>query len=306
MLRDRIDESLRAFRPRVRQPGGEHYLFALEDTATREVIGVSGIAARIGGFEPWYGYEVREERHVHAPLGIDRGVPVLHLKVAHGGPSEVCSLFLRADRRRGGMGRLLSLARFLFMGAHPHRFMPTIIAEMRGYIDQTGHSPFWEAVGRHFFNFDFYRADVLSGLGEKQFIADLMPRHPIYVPLLPASVQAVLGRVHHDTEPALAMLLDEGFQMTTEVDIFDAGPLLRAEVSGLRTIRASRSVPVRGVIDALPPGNPTLLLAHCACEFRACLGGAIPHDDGSVTLAREVGLALNAEAGTTITISPLR
>jgi RimJ/RimL family protein N-acetyltransferase len=50
---------------------------------------------------------------------------------------------------------------------------------MRGYIDESGKSPFWEAVGRNFFEFDYYAADVLSGLGEKEFIADLMPRHPM-------------------------------------------------------------------------------------------------------------------------------
>src|SRR5438046_10223693 len=116
---------------------------------------------------------------------------------------------------------------------------------MRGYVDQTGRSPFWEAVGRHFFEFDFYRADVLCGLGEKQFIADLMPRHPIYLPLLRPEVQAVVGRVHHDTEPALALLRAEGFEPVNEVDIFDAGPLVRANVDEIRTIRQARLSTVR-------------------------------------------------------------
>src|SRR4051812_3223166 len=64
-LGDRIAESLRAFSPRVKQPGGEFYLFALEDTATGEIAGVSGIGARVGGFHPWYSYEIRREPHVH-------------------------------------------------------------------------------------------------------------------------------------------------------------------------------------------------------------------------------------------------
>jgi arginine N-succinyltransferase len=305
-LADRIDESLGSFRRRVRQPGGEHYLLALEECASGRIVGVSGMDARVGGFEPWYSYEIRSEHHAHAPLGISRHVPVLHLQREHAGPSELRSLFLGQDCRRGGLGRLLSLGRFLFIGAHRERFTPTIIAEMRGYVDQTGRSPFWEAVGRHFFDFDFYRADVLSGLGRKQFIADLMPRHPIYVPLLPPDVQAVIGRVHHETEPALAILLAEGFQRTQEVDIFDAGPLVRANVVELRTLREARPAIIRSAAATIPPTTPPHLLAHPVLDFRACLGAIIAHDDGSVSLSRETAAALNVEAKDQIVLSPLK
>lgn len=305
-LSGRIDDSLGAFRPRVRHPGGECYLFALENLATRELVGVSGIAARVGGFEPWYSYELRRERHAHAPLGIDREIPVLHLKKEHSGSSEVCSLFLRSDQRRGGIGRLLSLGRFLFMAAHRARFTANVIAEMRGYIDPAGRSPFWEAVGRHFFEFDFYRADVLSGLGEKQFIADLMPRHPIYVPLLGPSVQAVIGRVHHETEPALALLMNEGFRAIDEVDIFDAGPLLRAALDDVRVVRQSRTATVRSAAASIPESTSACLVAQASLEFRATVARVLEHDDGAVSLTRETSEALNVETKDSVVISPLR
>jgi arginine N-succinyltransferase len=305
-LEDRIHESLRAFSPRVRKPGGEHYLFVLEDTATGEVVGTSGIASRVGGFEPFYSYEIRTERYVHRPLKIEKEIATLHLTESHRGPSEVCSLFLRADRRRDGNGRLLSLARFLFIGAFRRRFTDTIIAELRGYIDPTGRSPFWEAVGRPFFDFDFYRADVLSGLGEKEFIADLMPEHPIYVPLLPPEVQAVIGRVHHETEPALALLRAEGFAATNEVDIFDAGPLVRAEVADLRTIRHAQTAKLREIVagDSNDDARPQLM-ANSALDFRACLGAVIPRDDG-VALAAPLAEALRLRVGDTVTFSPVK
>src|SRR5258708_7331206 len=98
-LADRIENSLRAFRPRVRKPGGEYYLFALEDMTAGEIIGVSGIASRVGGFDPWYGYQIRLEQFAHKPLKVTQEISVLHLKQVHRGPSEICSLFLRADRR---------------------------------------------------------------------------------------------------------------------------------------------------------------------------------------------------------------
>src|SRR5258708_20642021 len=155
-LAGRIHDSLRSFNPRVNKPGAEYYLFVLEDTASGEIVGTSGIGARVGGFDPWYSYLIRHEHFVHRPLKIEKEIAVLHLKEQHRGPTEVCSLFLRADRRRGRNGRLLSLARLLFIGAFPRRFTDTFIAEIRAYIDPSGTSPFWYAVVRHFFDHDFY------------------------------------------------------------------------------------------------------------------------------------------------------
>lgn len=304
-LEGKIDDSLRAFRPRIKTPGAEHYLFALEDTATGELAGTAGLVARVGGFDPFYSYEIRRERITHAPLGISREIEVLHLKTDHKGPAEACSLFLRADRRHGGLGRLLSLGRFLFLAAFPRRFDAEIIAELRGYIDDAGKSPFWESVGRHFFEKDFYTADFLSGLGHKDFIHDLMPRHPIYRALLPPTVHAVIGRVHRDTEPALRLLAAEGFAPTGEVDIFDAGPMVRAAVTNIRTVRLAAAATVRALAgDAA--AAPTHLLANPSLDFRATLGAIAAHDDGSVSLAAPLAAALQLEPGGQLLHAPLR
>ena len=312
-LRDRIDDSLRAFSPRVKKPGGEFYLFVLEDLASGELLGTSGIAARVGGYDPFYSYQIRTEHFVHAPLKVEKTVQVLHLKEAHRGPTELCSLFLRADGRRGGLGRLLSLSRFLFIASHRPRFDETIIAELRGYIDQQGKSPFWEAVGRHFFEGDFYAADLLSGLGNKEFIADLMPDHPIYVSLLPASVQATIGRVHHETEAALALLRAEGFSSTDEVDIFDAGPQVRASVGEVRTIRHARRLRLRGIgteaakaADTTETPEALHLLANGRLEFRACLGTVDEEADGTARLTADVARALSVQEGDDFWVSPAR
>jgi len=304
-LAERIQETLRAFSSRVSSPGAQVYLFVLEDLGTGEIVGTSGLAARVGGFDPWYSYEICRERFVHRPLQVEKDIAVLHLKKEHRGPSETCSLFLRTDRRHSGSGRLLSLARFQFVGAFPKRFTPTVIAEMRGYIDQNGKSPFWEAVGRHFFDHEFYQADFISGHGDKEFIAGLMPRHPLYVPLLPADVQAVLGRVHHETEAALSLLLSEGFETTNEIDIFDGGPHLRALVPEIRTIRESRTATVRDVRPGAPAGAPTHLLSNGRIGFRACLGTVLERREG-VLIAEDIAAALQLAPGDALTYSPMR
>lgn len=304
VLGDRIADSLRAFSPRVKRPGGEYYLFVVEDTTTGEIIGTSGIASRVGGFEPWYGYEIRGEKFAHPPLGIEKEIATLHLKKEHRGPSEVCSLFLRADRRGGGNGRLLSLARFLFITAFRARFTDTVVAEMRGYVDDSGHSPFWDAVGQIFFESDFYRADFMSGLGDKEFIAALMPKHPIYVPLLPKEVQAVIGRVHRDTEPALALLKSEGFGITNEVDIFDTGPLVQVQTDRICTVRECQTAFITKLLDRTP-SSATHLLSNAALDFRACLGVLEASWEG-VAIHADCAHALNLKIGGSISYSPLK
>ncbi|HYZ73858.1 MAG TPA: arginine N-succinyltransferase, partial [Chthoniobacterales bacterium] len=151
-LEDLVHHSQRSFDYRIKKAGGDHYLFVLEECGTGEIAGTSGIIARVGGFDPFYTYEVRRERFSHPPLRIDREMEVLHLKLDHKGPSEVGSLCLKPTFRRAGLGQWLSLARFLFMAAFPKRFDDRVIAELRGFTDEQGLSPFWESIGRHFFS----------------------------------------------------------------------------------------------------------------------------------------------------------
>jgi arginine N-succinyltransferase len=303
-LEDRINDSLRAFSPRIKKAGGEYYLFVLEDNENGEIVGTSGLAARVGGFEPFYSYQIATESFTHPPLGLTRELSVLNPKQLHQGPSEAGSLYLRPDCRRAGRGRLLSLARFLFPVAYPRRFDATIIAELRGYLDQQGKSPFWEAVGRHFFGSDFFAADQLTGLGNKQFIADLMPRHPLYLSLLAPDVQAVIGKVHYETEPALALLLAEGFQRTDEIDIFDAGPLLRARITDLRVVRAARQAVVEELVPAVP-ANSSVLLATPRLDFRAVQAGILEHE-GGVLIEHRTAEALRVRVGDKLLVSSLR
>lgn len=308
LLENKVLRSGRAFDRRVRGAGDDHYFFVLEHTNTGEVVGTCGIGARVGGFDPFYSYEIRRERFSHPALAVEKELRVLHLKTDHKGPSELCSLYLRPDCRRAGVGRLLSLGRFLFMDAFRPRFESRVIAELRGWLDAEHRSPFWESVGRHFFERDFLAADFLSGLGEKDFIRDLMPRHPIYLALLPTAVQEVVGRVHPDAEPAWRLLINEGFQPGDEVDIFDAGPLLSARLADVRTVRECRRAPLRGTWESegsFPVANaPLFLLSNDCLEFRACLGVPYVHEDNSVSLPTPVAARLGLRAGDVVCFAP--
>ncbi|RYD88712.1 MAG: arginine N-succinyltransferase, partial [Sphingomonadales bacterium] len=93
-----------------------------------------------------------------------------------------------------------------------------------------------DAVGSKFFHMDYRKADVLSAR-DHRFIADLMPRYPIYVALLPDAARNIISRPHPDAEPALAMLQSQGFRYNDVVDIFDAGPTVEAFVDHIDTVR---------------------------------------------------------------------
>ena len=106
------------------------------------------------------------------------------------GSSEVGGLFLHPDERAGGLGMLLARSRYLFIALHRERFADRILAELRGVIDEAGDSPFWDALAGRFFGMSFPEADDFNAVHGTQFIADLMPKTPIYVAMLTESARA--------------------------------------------------------------------------------------------------------------------
>lgn len=237
-LAHRVEWAEKTFRGDVERADAD-YLFVLEqDDGT--VIGISGIAGAVGLREPWYNYRVGLTVSASRELNIHQRIPTLFMANDLTGNSELCSLFLHAGHRNGLNGRLLSKARFLFIAEFRSLFSDKLIAEMRGVSDSRGLSPFWENLGRNFFKMEFSQADYLTGVGNKSFIAELMPKFPLYTCFLSEEARAVIGRVHPDTEPALRMLNAEGFAYQGYVDIFDAGPAIECETDKVRAIRDSQ------------------------------------------------------------------
>lgn len=239
-LAHRVGWAEKAFRGEAERADAD-YLFVLEDDHGR-VVGISAVAGAVGLREPWYNYRVGLTVSASQELNIHREIPTLFLANDLTGNSELCSLFLHADHRTGLNGRLLSKARFLFIAEFRELFGNKVIAEMRGMSDESGRSPFWESLGRHFFKMEFSQADYLTGVGNKAFIAELMPKFPLYTCFLSEEARSVIGRVHPDTEPALAMLKAEGFSYQGYVDIFDAGPAIEVETDKIRAVRDSQTL----------------------------------------------------------------
>jgi arginine N-succinyltransferase len=279
LLTKKIQDSINSFMIEPTEARDESYRLVLE--LDDELIGIAAISARIGGYEPFYSYEIKRARHVSESLGVDKEVEYLELKKEYDGPSLIGSLFLDPEYRSKGFGRVLSLARFFLMANFPNRFKDSVIAEMRGVIDQSGQSPFWNGTVRNFFDMDFTRADFLS-ITDKGFIADLMPHYPLYIPLLKDSTQEVIAKVHEKTKPALHFLLGEGFLPDGHVDIFDAGPRIQAKSSEIKTIKESIRMRVIDIQDELFESAKSVLISNLSIDFRLTQANVLVKEEGLV------------------------
>lgn len=280
LLRRRIARAQEAFaREHVSEPGEEGYLFVMEDTETGEIAGCSGIEAAVGLTDAFYHYRLGKVVHHSKELDVYNALETLTLCNDYTGVSELCTLFLREPFRKNQNGRVLSRFRMLFMAEFAERFSQFAIAEMRGISDENGASPFWGWLEKHFFNMDFNQADYLTGIGEKAFVAELMPQFPLYVKMLEPEAQAVIGKVHDNTRPALRMLENEGFRFRGYIDIFDAGPTVEVEVANIKSVRASQRKPVR--IADVPSDNTAdvILCSTRVADFRAGRATIEEHPD---------------------------
>jgi arginine N-succinyltransferase len=279
------------------------YLFVLESDDGK-VVGISAMTGAVGLRQPWYNYRLGLMVCASLEPRIHREIPTLFLANDLTGSTEMCSLFLHADYRRGLLGRLLSRARLLFLAEFRTLFADRVIAEMRGISDAQGRSPFWDSLGRHFFKMDFNRADYLTGVGDKAFIAQLMPKFPLYTCFLTEEARAVLGQVHAESEPALTMLKSEGFRYQGYVDIFDGGPALECETDRIRAVRDSRLA----VLAVGTPGDDAVdyLIHNRKREDCRVTVGPARMAAGSLVVDPQTAARLQLQPGAQVRAVPLR
>ena len=300
-LAERLEMSAASFSGAV-APVEAWYTLMLEETDTGRIEGVAGVKAAVGLKRPFFSFRnVTLAQHSHATgARFDHGALVLVNECA--GWTEVGSLFLRPERRRGGAGSLLALSRYLLIAADPTRFSDTVLAELRGWFDDDGVCPFWDAVGSKFFRLPFDQADLMSAMTDGQFILDLAPRHPIYLELLPEPAREAVGRVHREGEAARALLEREGFRRAGLVDIFDAGPTVSCPRDEIRTVRDSRAVRLSWE-DASLGVAPRLVSTDRIEGFRAVRAPA-ELDGDTLRLPEEAAEALGAAAGDRVRVRP--
>ena len=250
--------------------GANRLLFVAEEDS--KILGISGVIPRLGVDRPFYSF--KRSRHARKASQQDLSVryDTLQLTTDFDDYTELASIFLAPDARGKGVGRLLSLGRLGFIHANRDRFEDRLMADIRGWVDKKGDSPFWKHLTSKFIQTEFDIADRLSS-GDAAFIVELLPALPILLNLLPKSVLDAAGKPHDLSAGAMGMLMSAGFEDTDLCDIFDGGPAIRC--------RTDRTLITQSVFEATGGGvtEADLKYLHFTGSgesFRAAIGPAYP------------------------------
>jgi len=305
-LEERIARSQRAFGGDADMPGDEHYTFVLEDLERGEVVGTATIRALAGANEAYYTY--RQETLIHASqqLNVRREVQTLALSHEVSDASLLCAFSIDARYKGTSAESLLRRARLMFISQYPERFAEVLAMAFPGYLDDDGQSPFWNSVGRHFFVRDYHEINYIAGVRSKSFIAEVMPQFPLYLALLTPQARAAIGREHPDHESAMNEMLAEGFLRSRHVDLFDAGPVIKADRARLESFRRAAWHPVRIRPEhAMPDAEPAMIANQRLDGFCCTVARYALSPTGQLMLSPEHAELLGVEEGRAVLAAPL-
>jgi len=298
LLKTRISLSEDSFSKIIEEPGEEGYLLVLENMDTGAIVGTSAVKAGVGLSKPFFSYKLFSIAQSSTATERRFDMDLMILVNEYAGATEVGTLFVRPEFRGGGNGSLIARSRYLLIATQPERFGRTILSELRGVVNEDGSCPFYQHLAKKFFQMEFDEADHLSGVSDKQFILDLMPKYPIYVDLLPPEAQAAIGQVHDDGVGARRLLEKEGFRYERVIDIFDGGPTMSAPRDHLLGVRDSQVLR----IDGSGAGTKRGLLSNNRIDgFRACAAMVkVNQEQGSISVDASVQKALGLTSGESV------
>jgi len=273
----------------------EQFVLVLENLNTKKIAGTCQLMTKVGQQWPFYSYRLNTLTQYSQALDRTVRAELLSLVTDLEGASEVGGLFLHPNERAGGLGLLLARSRYLFIAMHRARFADRVLAELRGIIDERGGSPFWDGVAGRFFGMGFQEADYFNAINGNQFIADLMPKHPVYVAMLSEDARSVIGVPHPTGRAAMRMLENEGFRYEGYVDIFDGGPTVIAHTDDVASVKHSSECQLTGT--SLEQGERAILATGKLETFRACYGARQLDGDGGIAIDAAAADALDVSEG---------
>ena len=305
-LTAKLDRAAAAFGRSDDEIADDLFVFVLENTATGDVRGTCQIFSQVGQKWPFYSYRMGVLTQHSGELGRTFRAELLSLTTDLEGSTEVGGLYLHQGERAGGLGMLIARSRYLFIRNHRARFSDKTLAELRGVIDEAGGSPFWDGVAGRFFGMNFQQADEFNAVHGNQFIADLMPKHPVYTAMLPETARAVIGIPHPTGRAAMRMLELEGFAWESYIDIFDGGPTMTARTDQIRSVREAKDALITKVDNHLgdhKAGDKMLLACGRLDEFRAAYGWLSENAEG-IAIDPQAAALLRVQPGDRLTYVP--
>jgi len=244
-LEEIVDKSVRSFTGKIKEPFEREYLFVLEDTRNKRLVGSSMIIAQHGTREAPHIYlDVSTREHYSQSLDKHFKHQLLTMGFNYDGPTEIGGLVvLPSYRGQDKPGKQLSFVRFLFMAMHRKLFRDRVLAELLPPLMPDGRSILWESFGRKFTGLDYQSADKLSRQS-KEFIQALWPQTDVYATFFPDKVRNTIGKVGPETEPVKRMLEQIGFRYTERIDPFDGGPHFEADTKDITLVQRYRRAKV--------------------------------------------------------------
>lgn len=307
-MAEKIEQSLQSMAGVITPDAGQRFLFVLQTVSSDgdepgKIKGVAGIDGRAGNGQPFYNYRQDSLIHASHTLGVSRRVNILYPSHSLTGLTLLCSFLIASELVGTEAFELLSRARLLFIAGHRSWFTDDIVVELPGVQGDSGEVPFWDSLGRHFFDMDFETADHHSGVLSKTFIAELMPPNPIYVTLLSEAAQQALSVPHSRAHPSFELLQREGFQCGDCVDIFDGGPVMEARTDTLKSVVTSHGKALRATDR--DDGDRCLLVAGEGMAFRGTLANVIDTLDDAIQVPLFALDVLGCQSGTEARVTPL-
>ncbi|MDM8553287.1 arginine N-succinyltransferase [Desulfococcaceae bacterium HSG7] len=230
-----IQKSIESFSADIPPEDGV-YVFVLENTLNREVIGTIRIDADFGSKEhPYYFFDVIEKEHTDEKLGII--IKHKALKLCASRNVSMLNTVVLDDRFRNRpdkLGKLLVFLSFVYMGLHPGKFRNQIQVSLEAPATDEGINPFWNTLGKQFTGMDMKDTYKLFKQNKRDFIWNLFPKEDIYICLLSQENHPSPVRVRN---LAMKHISDSiGFQYLNRADVF-GGPIFESYQKDISVIK---------------------------------------------------------------------
>lgn len=297
ILKERIDQSLYSFS--TLKQGGV-YIFILENSLSKEILGTAAIDSTLE--EKRYVFRLEEIFCEKLPLFSPKKHRILQPIQKTSPTSQLTGLYLLSKYRGSGLEKQLTISRLLFISAFPHLFHTTLSSEMRGRVEKNGVSPFWEGVGKKFCDLSLPRlqAEILL---DPSLVANIVPKLPIYVSLLAPAAQRAVGKMHKSLTEFSKILLEQGFQPTSDIDIVDGGPHLLASTAHLQAVHKSKEA-IIGSTSTHPFEGIKALVCKKSEEYKSAFA-VVKEREGELTIHRDLAFILGLKQRDRVQYIPL-
>ncbi len=303
-----IQHSMSSFERPVTSPGDEEYVFVLEDLQRKSLIGLFKLSALVNRGFPFYTYEIRSLPCQSSPLEVHKNVQALFLVDDYSMASLPSSLFIASRYRAKGYTLLLVETLWSYAREFPLRFSKKAIDEYRGHYDDQGRAIFWKYIVEPFIgSIDYQNYLKLLRKGLESEVIRLLPKGPIYLPLLPKAATAIIGKAHPDSRPISRLVESRGFRFCQHISYLSGAPIVEAPFHHVFDIPGHQQIIVEKIIPSISTFE-TFLINNLQSDlsFKVIPGKLQFSRDGGAIISSKLAQSLSVVRGDNLGIFPIK